>query len=462
MGCLSDNLPDFSGQVIDDGRFLLISMLGSGAYGCVYRAVDTTSNPHNPDYYAVKCLSKSELTAEQLLYQTREISIHQTVSGCSPYVLTLHHIIEEELYLYFVLDLCEGGDLFTAIIKYHIYHNNDTLIRQAFLEILDGVHACHQKGIFHRDLKPENILCRKGGAGILIADFGLATRKRLCKDFGCGSSYYMSPECLSRELKYPHYSPLHTDIWSLGIILVNMVTGRNPWRLATPSDEAFLAYVHNQDHLREMLPISHALNELLKRTFNLNPSARISIPEMREAILNMESFYMTPEELRVASDNAKEAAIGYTRRAPATKLVVHQAMSDSTLVNSYDSEDYSSNGDDFPHPNWSYDSAERIMALRESAEPPPRSYAGRYVDYGDRASNFIIGSDSSSLGSDSQGPVTPEAFASDLAPEVADLAEGETLGEGLVTLDLVGKPGLKQPPVPHSMLRTAVERLIAR
>lgn len=64
---------------------------------------------------------------------------------------------------------------------------------QVFLQILDGVEHCHELGIFHRDLKPENILCARGGERLMIADFGLATSEKQSTDFGCGSTFYMSP-----------------------------------------------------------------------------------------------------------------------------------------------------------------------------------------------------------------------------------------------------------------------------
>jgi serine/threonine protein kinase len=194
MSCTGDSihLLDFSGQIIDHGRYFLIRIIGFGTYGCVYHAVDTTSNPSHPRFYAVKCLSKTVHGPRRHIQQERELIIHDRVSDCSPYILSLHDIIEEELYLYLVLDLSET-DLYEAVVRSKLFRYNDSLIRQAFLEILDGVQACHRRGVFHRDLKLENILCKKDGTGMLIADFGLATRKLVSTDFRCGTSCYMSP-----------------------------------------------------------------------------------------------------------------------------------------------------------------------------------------------------------------------------------------------------------------------------
>ncbi|KAG1752690.1 serine/threonine protein kinase, negative regulator of sexual conjugation and meiosis [Suillus paluster] len=426
----SESLPDFSGQIVGNGRFELVEMIGSGSYGNVYRALDAQSDPCEPVYYAIKCLPKTDLSPERLVCQRREIALHTLVSSSSPHICTLHEIIEEELYIYFVLDHCAGGDLYTAIIEKRIYENNVPLIKRAFIELLDGVHACHQLGVYHRDLKPENILCLQGGLDIRIADFGLATKSRLSQEFGVGSSYYMSPECFSREMKYPHYSPLHTDIWSLGVILVNMVSCRNPWRLATPSDEGFLGYLYNVDFLREILPISRPFNEILKRIFRLQPLARISLPELREEILKLDTFYMSDVELRDASENAREAAQDYNRRAaPLTDLIFHQVAADTTLVNcsSKTSDFYSDGGP--PYPN-------ELPPASVNRTPSPlhiqtlESQDGRLYESRESLSGCSMRSISS--GVESEGPITPETHAHEPAIDVADLSEGQTLDEPMV------------------------------
>ncbi|KAH7887655.1 serine/threonine protein kinase, negative regulator of sexual conjugation and meiosis [Phlebopus sp. FC_14] len=411
MKSFQKDILDFSGQVVAHGRLLLLRLIGSGSYGRVYRAVDTVSNPEKPQHYAVKCLSKTHLTAAQLLRQRRELRLHQCVSGL-PHVLSLHAIIEEECYRYLVLDL-SSSDLFCAI-KDGVFFYNDVRIRQAFVEILDGVHGCHERGIYHRDLKPENILCKRDGTGILIADFGLATRKRLCSDFGCGSKPYMGPECLGRTSSSSPYSPLHTDLWALGIILVNMVTGDTPWYSAIPSDDRFWSFVHNPNFLRDVLPISQPLNELLKRVFNYDPAARISIPEMREEILNMETLYMSREELR--STSAQE----WMKEL-------------DCLVTSYDRDLDLDAHDNDAYSGWTYDVGQRI---RGSTEVPARCCD---IDSADAEPDCLWNcSNGCSLGSDpeSEGPFTPETHVGELLPKIRGPSRKGILNQALATLTL--------------------------
>ena len=130
------------------------------------------------------------------------------------------------------------------------YVGLDSLIRSVFLQLLDGVAYLHTLGIAHRDIKPENIVCSDSGTRVRICDFGLATSELHSSEFGCGSTFYIAPECLGDwdshlrpEARRSQYPTRPGDVWSLGIILVNLVCGRNPWRIAAPTDESFNAYL---------------------------------------------------------------------------------------------------------------------------------------------------------------------------------------------------------------------------
>ena len=137
----------------------------------------------------------------QLKFQQREIKLHHMASQ-HPNVVSLVRIMDSVDCTYVVIEFCPEGDLFSSITDKSHFVGNDLLVKRVFLQILDAVHYCHSLGIYHRDLKPENILVTDQGLTVKLADFGLATTDYLTSDFGCGSTFYMSPGNIS-----PLYGP---------------------------------------------------------------------------------------------------------------------------------------------------------------------------------------------------------------------------------------------------------------
>ncbi|KAK0469847.1 kinase-like domain-containing protein [Desarmillaria tabescens] len=296
-------LPDFRGSFLANRRLHLLELLGSGAYGKVYRALDTASSPSNPVYYAVKCMFKHEKGTRGDLQQLREFALHAKVA-VHPNIVTFHDVIYDHAFVYVVLNLCSGGDLHSAIIEKRLFYKNDELLRTAFLQIIDGVQFCHQQQVFHRDLKPDNILCSADGKEIFLADFGLATHNDQCEHFGCGSMFYKSPECLG-EKGQKTYSTQQSDIWSLGVVLVNLITGRCPWKIARTEDPSFNSSLHEEGYFRRTLPMSPKAVALLKRIFHLDPLLRITLPELRAEIIKIDTFFISDADLLLADDQVK-------------------------------------------------------------------------------------------------------------------------------------------------------------
>ncbi|KAM3497630.1 hypothetical protein MY10362_009026 [Beauveria mimosiformis] len=273
-----------------EGKLQLTDILGTGAYGVVYSAIDIKTGIR----YAVKCLSKynvdgTPLESRQVAYQQREINLHYKASAHAN-VVSIHKIMNDVDCIYVVLEYCPEGDLFLNITERGHYVGNDLLAKQAFVQILDAVEHCHKLGIYHRDLKPENILVTDQGETVKLADFGLATADDRSEDYGCGSTFYMSPECLEPTTRNPYYMCAPNDVWSLGVILVNLTCGRNPWKQASVQDSTYRAYIRSPGFLKTILPLSDELDSILGRIFHPNPELRITMPELRSRIMACSSF----------------------------------------------------------------------------------------------------------------------------------------------------------------------------
>ncbi|KAG0185335.1 hypothetical protein DFQ28_009509 [Apophysomyces sp. BC1034] len=283
----------------------LHSILGTGAYGVVYLGRHRVTGKR----YAVKWITNAKLAEN-------EIRIHSRLSGHDN-ILGFKKVVREDDKIFIVLEYATGGDLFAAITKCSVPDNNT--IRHLFLQILDAIQHCHQNGVAHRDLKPENILLVD--RCIKLADFGLSTTQPVSIEFGCGSTFYFSPECqggiIRNNQRIKAYSTQLNDIWSLGVILINLVAGRNPWKQANLADPTFAAYVHKPHRFFRKIfsTISNELDSILQRIFCLDPARRISLPELRVRILNCTSFLRDKApitNLPLNSSPAKDAAVAPT------------------------------------------------------------------------------------------------------------------------------------------------------
>ncbi|KAG0208046.1 hypothetical protein BGX33_006493 [Mortierella sp. NVP41] len=304
------------GDLLRDGvhqvTYQILDVLGYGTYGSIYLAKTIpTASGVVPEYKAIKCLSKKGLTQTQLLLQRQEIDLHLSLSsptnGQHPHIVDMSSVIETKDSLYLAMEYCSGGDLYDAITSQHsaardsgvdfaplanfpgrcLDVHSDNSVVDAMTQIISALVHSHSRQVFHRDLKPENILVASDGS-LKLADFGLATKERVSTDFGCGSSFYMAPEqqpYRSSAGRRP-YLPAKSDVWSLGIIFLNLRFGRNPWKLSrVDMDATFAAYAQNSDVLREMFPeLSSSALHFLKRVLCVDPNDRADSYEALELI----------------------------------------------------------------------------------------------------------------------------------------------------------------------------------
>ncbi|KAF9164173.1 hypothetical protein DFQ26_001716 [Actinomortierella ambigua] len=309
-----DRVGDILRDPVKQASYQILDVLGYGTYGCIYLAKTMTLPV---EFKAIKCLSKRGLSLTQLLLQRQEIDIHLALSdpargGPHPHVVDMSSVIETKDSLYLIMEYCSGGDLYDAITSQHaaardsgvalassmpanvlgrsLNVHSDTSVLDAMQQIVSALAYCHSRQVFHRDLKPENVLVANDGS-LKLADFGLATKDRVSSDFGCGSSFYMAPEqqpSRSAAGRRP-YLPAKSDIWSLGIIFLNLRFGRNPWKLSrADSDPTFAAYIKNPNILADMFPeLSPAALHFLHRVLCVDPNDRADCYEALELIQSM-------------------------------------------------------------------------------------------------------------------------------------------------------------------------------
>ncbi|KAI0646365.1 kinase-like domain-containing protein [Trametes meyenii] len=436
-------------KYVHNGRYQIVNRLGAGSYGAVYRARERLPNSNVFVPRAIKIIPLARVKKTNL--HVREISLHKRIPK-HPNVVTMHRAFEENRLVFIVMDLLDGGDLHAHIALNHTFSRNDALIKNVFLQIIDGVDAAHRAGVFHRDLKPDNIFLNADFTQVCIGDFGLATATRHSTSFNTGSRLYMSPECVDCDDELYPYDTRRSDIWALGVILFNLVTGHMPWRKATLEDGQFEHFLEDHEYLRTIFPISKGLNDVLRNIFTIIPSEALSLAEIRREIRNLDSFYMSPAELRTAPDDVKYMWHWY---APHTSQYDSQESSDSEGgldswtssesteeslegQSSNDSESDASQVDIDPTATHMLDTAEEgRVALPRSlgASQPRRSSPPACPQIRTMSSDEFpirhpatrraqvpppLSSDDSESGSSDEPPVTPETYAQNSADVVVD------------------------------------------
>jgi serine/threonine protein kinase len=201
-------------------HYKIIEKLGEGGMGVVYLADDTKLKRQ----VAIKFLPE-HLTKDKENVERFEREAEAAAALNHPNIVTIHEIAEEDEQTFIVMEYVNGDSLRTKIDK-GISDIDEIL--NITNQICEGLSEAHKADIVHRDIKPENIIIDKD-ARVKILDFGLAKLKgvsKLTKETSTlGTIHYMSPEQLQgKEVDH------RTDIWSLGVVLYELLTGEPPFK----------------------------------------------------------------------------------------------------------------------------------------------------------------------------------------------------------------------------------------
>ncbi len=297
-------------------HYQITEKLGEGGMGVVYRAEDTRLHRT----VALKFLHPALLSTPE--DQQRLVAEARAAAGLAhPNICTIYEINEIDDKTFIAMQYVEGSTLRDRVLSGRI-ETADAL--RYLLQIADGLRQAHEKGIVHRDMKSSNIMITNTGRAVIM-DFGLARpveQGRVDERFTSrGTSAYMSPEQARGESV-----DQRTDIWSMGVVLYEMLAGQLPFR--GDYEQAVIYSILNEGHR----PIAEFRPGL--------PSAVVKIVETCLE-KRREDRYQTLDELIAALRGALDDLTGVRRRAPRRVRVAGvAALTALTLVAAFVAFDF--------------------------------------------------------------------------------------------------------------------------
>lgn len=275
---MDTNMDKYLGTMLDD-RYEILEVIGTGGMAVVYKAMCHRLNR----YVAVKIL-RDELANDEEFRQRFQTEAQAVAMLSHPNIVSVYDVSHSDDVEYIVMELIEGVTLMQYMKKKGALGWKEAL--HFAVQISKALEHAHEKGIVHRDIKPQNIMILKDGT-IKVADFGIAaleSAQEKKSDQTVGSVHYIAPEQARGEQPDPR-----SDIYSLGVVLYEMLTGKMPYDGDTAEQVALKHITGHAVPPQELNPdIPEELAEITLKAMNADINARYQ--SASELLHDLENF----------------------------------------------------------------------------------------------------------------------------------------------------------------------------
>ena len=267
-----------------DGRYEIMEIIGVGGMAVVYKAFDNIEHKT----VAVKILKDEFLANEE--FKRRFKNESKAIAVLShPNIVKVYDVSYGEILQYIVMEYVEG-----ITLKEYIEQQGTVDPREAIYfvtQILRALQHAHDKGIVHRDVKPQNIMLISDGT-IKVTDFGIArfsrSETRTMTDGAIGSVHYISPEQAKGNV-----TDAKTDLYSVGVMLYEMLTGRLPFQSDNAVSVALMQLQNEPELPRQINPdIPQGLEQIIMKAMQKNVNDRYQ--SASEILVDIEAYKKNP------------------------------------------------------------------------------------------------------------------------------------------------------------------------
>lgn len=286
------------------GRYEVLEKIGTGGMSDVYKAKDQKLNR----FVAVKVL-KQEFSENRNFVSKFRVEAQAAAGLMHPNIVNVYDVGEEEGIHYIVMELVEG-----ITLKKYIEKKVRLTTKEAIsiaIQVAMGIEAAHNNHIIHRDIKPQNIIISKEGK-VKVTDFGIAkaASSNTLTSNVMGSVHYTSPEQARGG-----FSDEKSDIYSLGVTIFEMLTGRVPFNGDTTVAIAIKHIQNPMPLMRDFVPeIPQSVENIVMKCTQKSPDRRYQ--SMAEMIADLKHSLINPDAVIAQVDTEDEA--GQTKIVPPT------------------------------------------------------------------------------------------------------------------------------------------------
>ncbi|KAJ9449200.1 CBL-interacting serine/threonine-protein kinase 24 [Diplonema papillatum] len=303
------------------GQYELGKTIGRGAFSKVKIAIHVETNKE----YVVKIISKTgaaNKTPQDVKQEVKgEISIMKRLAHDN--IVKMYEVMESCNHYFIVLESVMGGDLCDHIMTEGKL--GETIAKKYVRHLVEGLRACHLAGVAHRDIKPENCLISKDGV-LKVADFGLSRlhkgridtldEKEFATD-SVGTLSYAAPEVLNGP-----YNAFKADLWSVGVVVFVMLTGKFPFGSKGYTDSQIREDIRKGKINRFPSSLSEESKDLILALIRVEADTRLSIEGILKHVWVPQA---TPEEAK----KSRPEAIDIARVQLEAKEGQHHAIEDT-------------------------------------------------------------------------------------------------------------------------------------